>query len=51
MAYRCEICNTQFDEPFIRDGGETIDGERFEKRREVLCPICGSPYFKEESER
>lgn len=45
----CEICRTRFDEPLVRDWWETMDGDgNAEHFHQVLCPICGSPYFHEE---
>lgn len=46
--YKCEICETIFDNPLIKDWKEDMDGEgHFEHFKQVVCPICFSPYFDE----
>lgn len=44
--YKCEICDTAFDHPFIREyTDQSIDcSARF---RECLCPVCHEPYINE----
>lgn len=45
--YKCEICGMIFDEPHIREYSEPRpDGFR-EHFKQVLCPACFEPYFKE----
>ena len=46
MRYQCDVCNTIFDEPRIQTRTERL-GEWFSTSREVLCPICATPYFSE----
>lgn len=48
LMYKCDICGTVFNEPRIRTYNENLDGENgWEKRKEVTCPDCDSPYFEE----
>lgn len=46
--YKCEICETIFDEPFIKEWKEDMDGEgHFYHFKQVVCPICFSAHFSE----
>ncbi len=45
--YKCDTCGRTFDFPRIRTFSELIDGENREWRKEIYCPDCGSPDFKE----
>lgn len=46
--YKCDTCESVFDFPRIRTFGEVMDGDgNRERRKEIYCPDCGSPYFEE----
>ena len=43
--YHCQICDTYFDAPLVRDYRDpTVD--TMARFREVVCPICGQPYIE-----
>ena len=45
--YKCKICGSTFEEPYINQGYEPMPDGFHEKYKQVLCPYCGSPYFNE----
>ena len=51
IMYKCNICGTEFDEPRVIDTTENLDGESgWEKRREVVCPVCCTSHFEDVSD-
>ena len=45
--FRCEVCGLVFDQPFVKEHSEPRPDCFRERFKEVLCPICGQPYFNE----
>lgn len=46
--YKCDTCGSVFDFPRIRTFSEVMDSDgNREWRKEIYCPHCGSPDFKE----
>ena len=45
--FRCEVCGLVFDRPFVKEYSEPRPDCFRERFKEVLCPICGQPYFNE----
>lgn len=47
MKYKCEICDSVFDYPLVQEYYEPQPDGYWEHFKNVLCPICNTPYFKE----
>ena len=45
--YKCEMCGVEFDRPLAKTGYEPRPDCFYERFKEVLCPVCGQPYFNE----
>lgn len=45
--YKCEMCGVEFDRPLTKTGYEPRPDCFYERFKEVLCPVCGQPYFNE----
>lgn len=45
--YKCEICGVVFAEPYIREYSDPRPDGFWEHFKQVLCPVCFEPYFKE----
>lgn len=45
--YRCDMCGSVFDRPFVKEYSEPRPDCFRERFKEVLCPICWQPYFNE----
>ena len=46
--YKCEMCGVEFDRPLTKTGYEPRPDCFYERfKEEVLCPVCGQPYFNE----
>ena len=45
--FLCEICGAVFDQSFIKEWSEPMADCFRERFKQVLCPICGEPYFNE----
>lgn len=46
MRYRCDICETVFDEPRVVKRQERLNGFLYSDET-AMCPICATPYFSE----
>lgn len=45
--YRCDMCGSVFDRPFVKEYSEPRPDCFRERFKEVSCPYCGGPYFNE----
>ena len=45
--FKCDICGAVFDRPRIHEGYDPMPDCNYERFKQVLCPVCGQPYFNE----